>query len=110
MKTLLLTLGTLALLGAFPSSTSAALEFIKSVKGDALCAKCELKETEKCQTAIRVQDGDKKVIYYATDNQVAQDFHAKVCKATMKVIATGTVRERNGRWQITLMEIQPDKS
>lgn len=109
MKTWLLTLGTLALLGSFPSSTAAALVLAKTIVGEALCAKCELKETEKCQTAIREKVGDVKTIYYATDNQVARKFHSKVCKDAVKVTAVGTVRERDGQQQITLKDIWLEK-
>lgn len=103
----LLTLGTLALFSSFPSSTEAALVFAKTIAGEALCAKCELKETEKCQIAIREKAGDASIIYYATDNQIARTFFPKVCKEVVKVTAVGTVRERDGHRQITLKDIWP---
>ena len=47
-------------------------EHSKKLYGEGLCAKCELKETDHCQTAIRVTEGDRKVVYYAKDNEVAK--------------------------------------
>jgi len=81
----------------------------KTLKGDGLCAKCELKETEKCQTAIRVKESDKTVIYYAKDNKVATDFHKHLCTSVEKVVATGEVKEVDGKKHITLTKIELEK-
>jgi hypothetical protein len=106
MKTILTTVTALAAAGALFTTTSRAEHHETKIKGEALCAKCELKETEKCQTAIRVKDGDKTVIYYAKDNKVAQDFHKNICTTTAKVIATGEVKEADGKKHITLATIE----
>jgi hypothetical protein len=82
----------------------------KTIKGEALCAKCELKEANICQTAIRVKEGDKTVIYHATDNKVASDFHKKICTEPAKVVATGAVKEVDGKKHITLAKIERDKN
>lgn len=60
MKTRLLTLGTLALLGSFPSSTAAALVLDKTIVGDAVCAKCELKETETSSHLAEICESPRK--------------------------------------------------
>lgn len=106
MKTILTALATLAVSGLLFTSTARAEHHEKMLKGEGLCAKCELKEMEKCQTAIRVQDGDKTVIYYAKDNKVARDFHKHACTGTVKVIATGEVKEADGKNHITLAKIE----
>jgi hypothetical protein len=80
----------------------------QTIKGEALCAKCELHETDKCQTAIRVKVDGKDVIYYAVDNDVAKEFHKNVCKAPAKVTAVGTVEEKDGKKMITLSKIDLD--
>src|SRR5665213_1482222 len=81
----------------------------KTLKGEALCTKCELHETEKCSTAIRVKDGDKTTIYYADPNDVAKGFHKSICKAPAKVTAVGTVTEKDGKQTIALTSIAVDK-
>ena len=110
MKTALSITTGLVLLGSFPSSTVGDLVFAKTIQGESLCARCELKETEKCQTAIRVQEDKRQVVYYAEDNRVSRDFQAKVCESVKPVTATGTVRERGGKLLITLKEIAVVKS
>jgi hypothetical protein len=106
MKTILTILPALALAGILSTLTARAEHHEKTLKGEALCAKCELKEADKCQTAIRVKDGDKTTIYYAKDNKVAQDFHKHVCSATVKVVAAGEVKESGGKQHITLSKIE----
>ena len=77
-----------------------------TIKGEALCAKCELHETEKCQTAIRTTVDGKEVIYYAVNNDVAKAFHKNICQAPAKVTATGTVEEKDGKKTIKLTKIE----
>ena len=109
MKTILTAITALSVSGFMLISTVRAEHHEKTLKGEGLCAKCELKETEKCQTAIRVKDGDKTVIYSAKDNKVAQDFHKHVCTETVKVVATGEVKEADGKKHITLAKIELDR-
>src|SRR5438034_7792710 len=57
-----------------------------------------LKETEKCQNVIEVENkSGKKVKYYLADNDVSKDFHKNICKETKKVTATGTVKKVEDR-------------
>src|SRR3974377_1901850 len=72
-----------------------------TIKGDATCAKCSLKESDKCQTVIQTEDKNgKKVTYYLADNDTAKAFHENVCTASKKVTATGTVKEVKGKQQL----------
>src|SRR5437667_10455107 len=64
-----------------------------TITGDGKCAKCALKETEKCQNVIQTTEDGKTVTYYLTRNDVSKDFHDNLCKETKKVTATGTVKE-----------------
>ena len=103
MKTTLLT-AAIAALCILP-----ALAAEKTIKGEAMCAKCELKEAKECQAAIRVKEGKKTVVYYAEQNQVAKDFHSKICSATVPVKAHGEVKEVDGKKHITLAKIEETK-
>jgi hypothetical protein len=76
------------------------------VSGEAKCAKCALKEGDKCQTVIETEKDGKKVSYYVVDNAVAKDFHKNVCKEAKKVSAVGTVKEVDGKQQLTASKIE----
>ena len=80
----------------------------QTIKGEAVCTKCELGKTEKCSTAIRTKEDGKEVIYYAVNNDVAKKFHGTICKAPAKVTAVGTVKEKEGKKMITLTKIDAD--
>ena len=76
------------------------------VSGEAKCAKCALKEGDKCQTVIESEKDGKKVSYYVVDNAAAKEFHKNVCKEAKKVNATGTVKEVDGKQQLTASKIE----
>ena len=79
----------------------------KSITGEAKCAKCMLKETEQCQTVIQVENKKgKTVTYYLADNDVAKGFHENVCKEAKKVTATGTIKNVDGKRQLTASKIE----
>ena len=80
----------------------------QTVKGEAICTKCELHETDKCATAIRVKEDGKDVIYYCKDNKVAKEFHKNICHGPAKVTAVGTVSEKDGKKWIKLSKIDQD--
>ena len=71
-----------------------------------MCAKCELKESKECQNAIKVKEGGKTVTYYLVQNDVSKKFHGKVCKSIEKVKATGTVKEVDGKMELTPTKIE----
>ena len=75
----------------------------ETIKGEALCTKCELHETDKCSTAIRTPDGK---IYYAENNDVAKQFHKNICQGPEKVVATGLVKDKDGKKVIVLSKIE----
>jgi hypothetical protein len=80
----------------------------QTVKGEAICTKCELHETDKCATAIRTKVDGKDVIYYAVNNDVAKKFHSSICHGPAKVTAVGTVKEKDGKKMIKLSKIDLD--
>lgn len=82
----------------------------QTIKGEAKCAKCLLKEAGKCQTVIQAEDKDGKMVtYYLADNDVAKNFHDEVCKEAKKVTATGTVKKVEGKEQLTVSKIEVAK-
>jgi hypothetical protein len=76
------------------------------VAGEAKCAKCALKEGDKCQTVIESEKDGKKISYYVVDNAVAKEFHKNVCKEAKKVNAVGTIKEVDGKQQLTASKIE----
>jgi len=89
------------------SITLAVAAEVKTITGEAVCAKCALGETKKCQNTITTDEGGKKVTYYLTNNEFFKTSHAPlgICKATkdtpVKVKATGDVAEKDGKMTLT---------
>lgn len=81
--------------------TVAATAAEKTITGEGMCAKCELKETKSCLNAIKA-DG---VTYYLADNKPSKEFHKHLCSATAKVKATGEVTEKDGKKLFTVSKI-----
>jgi hypothetical protein len=88
---------------------SLAADATKTISGEAMCAKCELKSQDTCQTVIQVKEGDKVVTYYVASNEVAKAFHSKVCHDTAQVTATGTVTVVDGKQTLTASAIDVKK-
>jgi hypothetical protein len=83
-----------------------------TITGEAKCAKCALKEADKCQTVVEVERRNgRKVKYYLADNDVAKKFHEEVCKESKKVTVTGTdkVDETTRKHEFTAKKIEPAK-
>jgi len=78
----------------------------KTITGEGKCAKCALKETDSCQNVIQVQEDGKTVNYYLAKNKVSKDFHDNICKESKKVTATGTVKEVDGKKELTATKIE----
>jgi len=84
-----------------------------TITGDAVCAKCALKETKTCQNTITVEKDGKKTTYYLEQNKISKAAHSglKICPATkdapVKVKATGTVKEEDGKKIFTATKLDP---
>ena len=79
----------------------------KTITGEAKCAKCMLKEGDKCQTVIQSENKNGKMVsYYLVDIDVAKAFHEIVCKEAKKVTATGTVAKVGGKNEFTVSKIE----
>jgi hypothetical protein len=79
-----------------------------TITGEGKCAKCMLKEADadKCQTVIEAKEEGKTVKYYLAKNEVSDNFHEDVCKEAKKVKATGTVKEVDGKKELTASKIE----
>jgi hypothetical protein len=81
-----------------------------TLKGKIMCAKCELKESKKCLTCIKVQEDGKDVVYYFLDKGNKEDYHEAVCGGGQKEgIVTGTVTERDGKKWIAPKKVEYSK-
>jgi len=81
-----------------------------TLKGEILCAKCELKEAKKCQTAIIVKDGDKQITYYFVDNGAKEEYHEAVCGGGRKEgTVEGVVSEKDGKKYIKPVKVEYEK-
>jgi hypothetical protein len=81
-----------------------------TVTGNAVCAKCFLHESDKCQTVIQAQVAGKAVNYYLTDNDMSKAFHKNICSGPgEQVTATGTIKEKDGKEMLTVSKIEPVK-
>ena len=100
-------IGTLAEEGdqSIFTPTSLKLQEKKTLTGEALCLKCELKQARTCQNAIRVSVDGKDLIYALDQNKVSRSFHSKVCQSTVAVVAQGTIANMNGKLEFTASEI-----
>jgi Family of unknown function (DUF6370) len=81
----------------------------EKLEGEATCAKCDLKQVDKCQFALTVEKGGKKEVILADQNEVAKKFHDKICKETVKVKVEGTITEKDGKKTIALAKVEEVK-
>jgi hypothetical protein len=83
----------------------------KTITGDAVCAKCALKETKTCQNTVTTDEGGKKVTYYLTGD-VSKKAHGAmgICTASkdapVKVKVTGNCEEKDGKQVIEVTKIE----
>ena len=94
-------LGAAVLLVAGPVQAEEKDKKEVTLKGTIVCAKCKLKETEKCANAIEVKEGDKTVVYYFEDKGRGESYHEKICQTPAKGSVTGTVTEKDKKKYIT---------
>jgi hypothetical protein len=80
---------------------------VKEFKGTVTCAKCGLKEADKCENILVVKDGDKEVKYHLTGD-VSKKNHGTVCPPNTKKEATvkGVHSEKDGKHTIEVESIE----
>lgn len=97
---------------AFAGLTVAYAAEEKTITGDAVCAKCALKEKPACQNVIITKEDGKEVKYYLVQNAVSKKAHSGegICSASVdapvKLKATGTVAEKDGKMEMTATKIE----
>ena len=84
---------------------------VKTITGDAVCAKCALKEQAKCQNVVIAEEDGKKVNYYLTGAASKKAHQAlAICGATkdapVKVKVTGEVTEKDDKNMIAVSKIE----
>src|SRR5262249_10792249 len=74
-----------------------------TIKGTMVCAKCTLKEADKCTNAVKVKEGDKEVVYIINDKGKGESYHKGICppNSEKQVEVTGTVSTKDGKKTIT---------
>jgi hypothetical protein len=98
-------LTAVALLLALPALAESGGKEI-TIKGEGQCAKCSLKEGDKCQNVVVTEKNGKKTTYYLADNDVSKNFHAEVCKAPKAVSVTGVCKKVDSKLVVTASKIQ----
>lgn len=88
-------------------SVAIAAEKEVTIVGEAQCAKCSLNKTEKCANAIVAKESGKEVTYFIVENDASKrDLpHAEICASKKTVEAKGTVKEADGKRQLTAKSI-----
>ena len=78
-----------------------------TITGEAKCAKCMLKQSDKCQTVVQAEGKNGKLVtYYLTDTDAAKGFHENVCHEAKKVTVTGNVKKVDGKRELAATDIQ----
>lgn len=78
----------------------------RTLTGEGTCARYGTKESPTCQTVITTQENGKLTTFYLAENDVSKKFHSQVCAKPVKVKATGTVKEVNGKQELTASKIE----
>ncbi len=76
-----------------------------TLEGSITCAKCDLKEADKCQTVIKVTKDGKDTVYYFDDSAHKKN-HKQVCTEAKKGKVTGTVGEKDGKKTIKVSKVE----
>jgi hypothetical protein len=93
-KLVLCALSVVAVISAFALAEGNEV----TLTGKIMCAKCSLKETSKCTTAIQVKEAGKTVTYYLLDKGAGEEYHEPVCGSGQKAgKVTGVVSEKGGK-------------
>jgi hypothetical protein len=84
---------------------------VKTITGDAVCAKCALKEQPKCQNVVMVDEAGAKTNYYLVGDASKKAHQGLgICTASkdapVKVKATGDVQEKDGKKVMEVTKIE----
>src|ERR1700759_1084241 len=77
-----------------------------TITGEGKGGKCSLKEAEKSQNVIEAQEDGRTVKDELVQNGVSKKFHDNICQESKKVTAAGTVKEVDGKKELTVSKIE----
>ena len=101
---------TAALFAASSALAADAMAKEVTLVGNGQCAKCALHQTKSCQNTVTVTENGKEQLYYLAKNSVSEDFHDNICRESQQIKVTGTVKEVDGKKEITPSKIELVKS
>jgi Family of unknown function (DUF6370) len=79
----------------------------KTLKGTVCCAKCELKQAEKCHTVVKVKEDGKDVIYWFDMTSTKyKEIHKEICTEAKEGSVTGEVSEKDGKKWIKASKVE----
>jgi hypothetical protein len=76
-----------------------------TLKGTITCAKCDLKQSDKCATVIKVTEDGKEVVYWF-DAESHKKNHKPVCMEPKEGTVTGTVTEKDGKKWVKVSKLE----
>jgi hypothetical protein len=81
-----------------------------TLKGTVTCAKCDLKQSDKCATVIKVTKDGKDMVYYF-DKAGNKKYHGEICTSPTKGEVTGVVqkKDKDGKQTIKVSEVKLEK-
>jgi hypothetical protein len=80
-----------------------------TLKGNIVCGKCTLKETDECSNVLQVKEGDKMVNYYIDDDGKKEKYHACKPDSMKAATVTGVVTEKDGKKHIKASKVELTK-
>jgi hypothetical protein len=94
-----LALSSLLALALTPALFAADQKF----QAEAVCAKCELQQVDKCQAALQLTstDGKKETILVEQGGK-AKELHSEICKGGKAVNVEGAITEKEGKKTIKI--------
>ena len=110
MKKLLAAIASVTtLILAFTATNAIAGEKEVTINGSTKCSMCSLHEGNTCNTVIQTKHDGKTVNYFLVDNDLSKKLN-KLSHSGKKVIATGTVKEVDGKQKLTVTKFEEAKS
>ncbi|MBM3831974.1 MAG: hypothetical protein FJ403_01620 [Verrucomicrobia bacterium] len=98
----------LSVAGLFLAAATTTFGADKEIKGEAQCPKCSLKKADTCAEVIVAKEDGKEVVYHVVRNDLAKKDlpHKLICTAKKKVEAKGSIKEVEGKKELTLSSIK----
>lgn len=100
----------IALLSTILAAALPAFAADTKLEGEAVCAKCQLHQADKCRAAVVVTAADgTKTTYLTEPNAEAKDLHSEICKGGKPATVEGTVSEKDGQKTIAITKFEVKK-